>query len=69
MGKRYVPHSDLCGCERCARQADSENPRQVFDAIEDPDACDYCGMDRQWCSCGDIEDDFDDFDEVDASHV
>lgn len=37
MGKRYIPHSDMCGCERCAWQADLETPSQVFDEIEDPD--------------------------------
>ena len=37
MGKKYIPHSDMCGCERCAAQADNEVPRQVFDVIEDVD--------------------------------
>ncbi len=37
MGKRYNPHSDLCGCERCAVQAEKENPQQVFDEIDDPE--------------------------------
>lgn len=36
MGKKYIPHSDMCGCSRCAAQGDTENPQQVFDIVEDP---------------------------------
>ena len=50
MGVRYEPHSDLCGCERCAIQADQENPQQVFDRIEDPDYLN-CGCHRNSCDC------------------
>lgn len=52
MGKKYVQHSDLCGCERCARQWDTENPRPVFDAVEDPDILD-CGCELGYCTCWD----------------
>lgn len=37
LGKRYIPHSDMCGCERCAKQAELETPRQIFDVIDDPE--------------------------------
>lgn len=38
MGKRYVEHSDMCGCERCALEWEREDgPRKVFDVVEDPD--------------------------------
>lgn len=50
MGKRYVQHSDMCGCERCAAQWETENPQPVFDAIEDPDYLD-CGCERGYCDC------------------
>lgn len=51
MGKRYIPHSDMCGCERCAIQADRENPQQVFDCVEDPDILD-CGCEASLgCNC------------------
>lgn len=36
MGKRYVAHSDTCGCVRCAKQWDSDYPQVVYDTIEDP---------------------------------
>ena len=53
MGKRYVPHSDMCGCSRCAAQSELENPQQVFDAIDDPDILD-CGCSKfNGCSCED----------------
>jgi hypothetical protein len=51
MGKRYEEHSDMCGCERCARQADRENPRPVYDVIEDEDVLD-CGCSAfRGCDC------------------
>lgn len=61
MGKRYVQHSDLCGCERCAVQAERENPQPVFDVIEDPEVMD-CGCDAwRGCTCYDYPDwDWDD---------
>lgn len=49
MGIRYEPHSDMCGCERCAIQSDNEHPRQVFDKIEDPEIMD-CGC-SVWRGC------------------
>ena len=53
MGKRYIQHSDLCGCERCAIQADRENPQPVFDAVDDPSVMD-CGCDvNRGCDCWD----------------
>lgn len=30
---KYIPHSDMCGCNRCARQWETENPQQVFDEV------------------------------------
>lgn len=55
MGKRYEQHSDMCGCERCARQADSDSPRPVWDVIEDPDYLD-CGCRVGYCDCDDYPD-------------
>ena len=55
MGLRYDQHSDLCGCDRCARQWETDSPRPVFDAVEDPDILD-CGrhaLDR--CRCDDFD--------------
>lgn len=52
MGFRYEPHSDLCGCERCARQWDMDNPQSVYDKVEDPNVLD-CGCDVGHCSCWD----------------
>lgn len=49
MGKSYVQHSDMCGCERCAIQADNDNPRPVFDAVDDPEIMD-CGC-SYWRGC------------------
>lgn len=49
MGRRYVQHSDMCGCERCAIQGDRENPQPVFDSVEDPEIMD-CGCDV-WRGC------------------
>ncbi|MNX74905.1 hypothetical protein D3C86_1063600 [compost metagenome] len=62
MGVRYVQHSDLCGCNRCAKQWEAENPRPVFDAVEDPNVLD-CGCDADRCYCPD----YDDFDDCDAA--
>lgn len=54
IGKRYIEHSDMCGCERCARQWDRENPGRVFDVIEDPNVCSYCGDEGGgFCRCWD----------------
>jgi hypothetical protein len=61
MGKRYVQHSDLCGCERCARQWERENPQPVFDEVEDPNVLD-CGCDAlRGCDCGYWDDPGDDY--------
>ncbi len=49
MGVEYIPHSDMCGCERCAAQADSEYPAQVFDRRENPEIMD-CGC-SVWSGC------------------
>lgn len=49
MGRRYVQHSDMCGCERCAIQGDREFPQPVFDEVEDPDILD-CGC-SAWSIC------------------
>lgn len=62
MGKRYVQHFDMCGCERCARQAEREYPQPVYDEVDDPDILD-CGCDAwRGCDC----DDFFDFDDDEA---
>lgn len=67
MGKRYIQHSDTCGCERCARVMDlddSGNGRaQVWDCVEDPDILD-CGCDAwRGCDCYNYDDCGDDYDE------
>lgn len=49
MGKRYKKHSDMCGCSRCAVQAERENPQPVYDEIEDDDILD-CGC-SVWSNC------------------
>ena len=56
MGKVYVPHSDMCGCERCARQYEREHPQPVYDVVDDPDVLD-CGC-SAWrgCTCWDYDD-------------
>jgi len=60
MGKRYSQHSDMCGCERCSLQYESDNPRPVYDVVDDPDVLD-CGCDAYYgCTCWD-EDDYDDY--------
>jgi hypothetical protein len=62
MGKRYVQHDAMCGCERCAREWERENPGPVFDAVEDPSYCDGCDEPREYCRCWD--DPGDDYDEA-----
>lgn len=54
MGKRWEPHSDMCGCERCAVAWESEQPWQVFDCVEDPEILD-CGC-SVWSSCNCYDD-------------
>lgn len=49
MGKRYVQHSYLCGCVRCAAEWDRENPGPVYDVVEDPTILD-CGC-PAWRGC------------------
>lgn len=45
----YERHSDMCGCERCAVQWDSEHPQPVFGEVDDyddeidGDSCGNCG--------------------------
>lgn len=62
MGKRYIEHSDMCGCERCAVEWERENPSRVWDEISDPDYFD-CGC-AKWrgCDCAayDYADDYED---------
>ena len=62
MGKKYVPHSDMCGCERCALEWERENPQPVYDVVEDPETLD-CGC-SVWsnCDCA-MYDDCDDCDD------
>ncbi len=55
MGRKYIPHSDLCGCERCAVQADQDNPQQVFDVIEDENYLN-CGCHVDKCNCAEWDD-------------
>lgn len=51
MGKRYISHSDMCGCSRCAIQAEREYPQIVYDEIEDENVLD-CGCDAyRGCTC------------------
>jgi hypothetical protein len=69
MGKRYEQHSDMCGCERCARKADNGDNSPTFDVIDDPDYLD-CGCPRGYCDCGDWDDDDwddDDYDDEEAA--
>jgi len=49
MGIRYVEHSDMCGCERCALEYEREVPGKVFDKVEDPEVMD-CGC-SVWSGC------------------
>lgn len=51
MGIRYEAHSDLCGCDRCAKQYETAHPQQVFDRIEDPNWCTTCQNDLDHCRC------------------
>jgi hypothetical protein len=51
MGKRYEQHDDLCGCDRCAHQWDTESPQPVFDVVEDPTYCEYCSEPPDYCRC------------------
>lgn len=68
MGKRYEQHDSMCGCERCAREWELENPRPVFDAIEDPSYCDDCNEPREHCRCWDDPgDDYDELEDADAA--
>lgn len=59
MGKKFIEHSGMCGCERCAVQWDREHPSPVFDIVDDPDTLD-CGC-SAWgdCRCYEFEDDED----------
>ncbi len=55
MGKRYIHHPDMCGCERCALQWDRAYPQPVFDEIDDPDTLD-CGC-SAWLGCDCLDND------------
>lgn len=65
MGFRYVAHSDMCGCERCAREWERENPSQVWDKVEDLDYL-SCGCHASHCDCDDWQD-YGDYEEEDAA--
>lgn len=56
MGKRYIEHDSMCGCERCAKQWEREQPTPVYDCVEDPEIMD-CGC-SVWgnCNCALYED-------------
>lgn len=55
MGIRYEQHSDMCGCDRCAKQWETEHPSPVYDRIEDPNVRDCgCHMDDR-CDCYDYD--------------
>lgn len=57
MGKRYIEHSDLCGCERCAAEWERESPGKVYGCVEDPDFLD-CGCEAwRGCDCYDYDGD------------
>lgn len=63
MGRVYVKHSDMCGCERCAKAAEAESPYPVYDVVDDPDVLD-CGCSAiSGCTCYDEPDYHDDMDE------
>ena len=67
MGKRFVQHSDMCGCERCAVQWDREFPQPVFDAVEDPNILE-CGCEVGYCRCWDDDGSLDrQYDEEEAA--
>lgn len=58
MGKRWIEHSDMCGCERCAVQFEREMPSRVYDCVEDPDYLD-CGCSvYSNCLCAMYDDDY-----------
>lgn len=59
MGIRYIEHSDMCGCNRCARAWEYETPYRVYDKIDDPNILE-CGCDKYLgCDC-DYWESFDD---------
>ncbi|UTC29988.1 hypothetical protein STASHLEY_00540 [Brevundimonas phage vB_BpoS-StAshley] len=49
MGKKYIEHSDLCGCNTCAIKADNGDESKTFTVEEDPDYLD-CGC-SVWSNC------------------
>lgn len=56
MGKRYEQHSDMCGCERCALQYETDSPRPVYDMVDDPNWCTYCQNPLDHCTCAEWPD-------------
>lgn len=50
MGTRYIQHSDLCGCNICARKCDAGIDTPTYDEVEDPEYLD-CGC-SIWGNCG-----------------
>ena len=59
MGIHWEQHSDLCGCERCAIQWQTEHPQPVWDKVDDPDYLD-CGCYADRCDCYDYDEGDDD---------
>jgi len=60
MGIRYIQHDGLCGCSRCAAQAERDSPQPVWDSVEDSNYLD-CGChiyDRCTCALDFIFDDY-----------
>lgn len=53
-----IAHSDMCGCERCARAYECDVPYTVYDHVEDPDILE-CGC-SAWrgCDCQDYDDEY-----------
>lgn len=56
---RYIEHSDMCGCERCALKFEAGIKTLTFDVVDDDNYKDCgCPIDSH-CSCDDdfLEDD------------
>lgn len=55
MGRAFQYHSELCGCERCAKEWDKEHPRRVYDIVDDPNVLD-CGCSAiAGCNCWEFD--------------
>lgn len=61
MGKRYIQHDTMCGCERCARAWECDTPSPVFEVEEDPEILE-CGC-SVWNGCDCARWDGDDYDD------